>query len=133
MSDAQIFQAFAVLYVAIGAGIFLNAGFYKKMFDDFVEGGASYYLGSIMALVVGYLIVAFHNTWTRDFSVIITILGWAALIKGVTLFVCPKAMIGLTKAILGDVKGVRIMGVVALILGLAFAFLGFCPVSPICQ
>jgi hypothetical protein len=43
-----------------------------------------------MALVFGLLIVMFHNVWVGSWEVIITILGWLALLKGVVLLVQPE-------------------------------------------
>ncbi len=73
MSDAQIFQIFSLVYLAVGIGILINPDFYKKLFESFIEDTTALYFGGIAALVIGYLILAFHNTWTKDFSVIITI------------------------------------------------------------
>ena len=131
MSDAQIFQIISIVYIAVGIGIFINPGFYKKLFEDFIENAAVLYLGGITALVVGYLILAFHNTWTMDMSVIITIVGWLALIKGVVILIQPKIIITLSKAILQKENILKIEAIAVIILGLAFAFLGFCPKSPI--
>ena len=131
MSDAQIFQAFSLVYISIGFGIVINGEFYKNMFEDFVGRPGVLYLGGVMALVVGYLLVAFHNTWTADLSVIITVLGWMALIKGVVILVCPKRMISLSKSLVEKKNFMRIEAVVAIVAGLVFAWLGFCPESPI--
>lgn len=131
MSDAQIFQILSIAYLTIGIGILINTDFYKRLFAEFIEGAMGWYFGGIMALVVGYLLVAFHNTWTKDLSVIITIVGWMALVKGVLILVQPKLMIALTKAILGNEKILKIEGIAITILGLALSFLGFCPKSPI--
>ena len=131
MSDAQIFQVFSLAYIAIGIGILVNPDFYKKTFEDFVESSSAMYFGGIGALVIGYLIVAFHNTWTKDLSVIITIVGWIALIKGVLILVRPSLMIGLTKAILKNTSSLKIEAIIVIILGLLFSFLGFYPKSPI--
>jgi uncharacterized protein YjeT (DUF2065 family) len=131
MSDAQIFQVFSLVYIAVGIGILVNPQFYKKIFEDFIESPSTLYLGGVMALGVGYLIVAYHNTWTKDLSIIITIVGWLALVKGILIFICPSLMIAVTKAIISKEKNLRIKAVVVIILGLLFAFLGFCPKSPI--
>jgi uncharacterized protein YjeT (DUF2065 family) len=109
----------------------VNPEFYKKMFSDFVENSATLYMGGIMALVVGMLIVMFHNTWTKDFSVIITIIGWIALIKGVVILVVPKTMVSLVKAIVERPNFMKIESIIAIIVGLLFSFLGFCPKSPV--
>ncbi|MHC4726330.1 MAG: hypothetical protein ACYS17_03810 [Planctomycetota bacterium] len=131
MSDAQIFQIFSIIYLAVGVGILINPGFYKKMFENFIENAAVLYLGGITALVVGYLIIAFHNTWTMDLSVIITIFGWLALIKGILILIRPKIMVALSKAMVKKESHLKIEAIAIIILGLAFSFLGFCPVSPI--
>ncbi len=131
MSDAQIFQIFSLIYIAVGIGRLINPGFYKKLFEDFIENAAVLYLGGVMALTIGYLILTFHNTWTGGLSVIITIFGWLALIKGILILIQPKIMIALSKAILQKEGILKIEAVAVIILGLAFAFLGFCPKSPI--
>lgn len=130
MSDAQIFQIFSVVYLSIGIGMFVNQAFYKKMLDEFINSAAMMYIGGIMALVIGYLILAFHNTWTKDWSVIITIIGHLALIKGVLILVWPKLMVSLSRKMLKE-NLLKVMAVWVLFLGLAFSFLGFCPKSPI--
>lgn len=131
MSDAQIFQVLSITYIAVGIGILINPAFYKKLFEDFIESASALYLGGIMALVVGYLILAFHNTWTKDLSVIITIIGWIALIKGIVILVWPKIIIALAGAMTKKAGVLKIEAVAVIILGLAFSFLGFCPKSPI--
>jgi len=131
MSDAQIFQIFSLFYIVVGIGILINPGFYKKLFEDFIENAAVLYLGGAMALAIGYLILAFHNTWTKDLSVIITIFGWLALIKGIVILIRPKIIIALSKAILQKESILKIEAIAVIILGLIFSFLGFCPKSPI--
>ncbi|MCK5175544.1 MAG: hypothetical protein KAR47_19265 [Planctomycetes bacterium] len=131
MSDVQIFQVFGVLYAVIGVGMFLNQEFYKKLFLDFVESPAMMYFGGIMALIVGYLLVTFHNVWVMNWTIIITVFGWIALIKGMTILIRPNWMIDLTKAIISKEGFLRIEAVFVTILGLLFLFLGFCPKSPL--
>jgi uncharacterized protein YjeT (DUF2065 family) len=131
MSDAQIFQVFSLVYIAVGIGILLNGQFYRRMFEDFVESPSTLYFGGITALAVGYLILAFHNTWTKDLSVIITIFGWLALVKGIVILIQPEIIIALSKAMVKKESFLKIEAIAVIILGLAFSFLGFCPKSPI--
>ncbi|UCG56096.1 MAG: hypothetical protein JSU70_14630 [Phycisphaerales bacterium] len=131
MSDAQIFQIVSLVYIAVGIGILINPEFYKKLLEDFVEDAPFLYLGGIAALVAGYLILAFHGAWTMDLSVVITIFGWIALIKGILILVQPNIMIALSKAMTKNKSILRIWAVVAIVLGPAFSFLGFRPKSPV--
>lgn len=129
MSDAQIFQIFSIVYIVVGIGILINPGFYKQLFEDFFENAAVLYLGGVMALVFGCLIIAFHNTWAMDLSVIITIFGWLALIKGILILIRPKIMIALSKSMVKKESFLKIEAIAVFILGLAFSLLGFCSKS----
>ena len=115
MSDAQIFQIFSIVYITIGIGILLNPGFYKKLFEDFIENAAVLYLGGVMALAVGYLILAFHNTWAKDWSVIITIVGCLAMIKGILILIRPKIIIALSKAMVQKESILKIEAIAVII------------------
>ena len=131
MSDAQIFQVFSLAYVAIGIGMLINPDIYKKLFEDFIDNGTALYFGGIMALVIGYLLVIFHNVWEMDWHVIITIIGWIALLKGILILVRPKVIIAIAKVFVNNEKALKIEAVIIILIGLLFSFLGFCPKSPI--
>ncbi|MDF1517283.1 MAG: hypothetical protein RQ864_06260 [Lutibacter sp.] len=45
---------------------------------------------SFAAIVIGLLNILFHNIWENDWRLIITIIGWIALIIGLSLFIFPK-------------------------------------------
>ncbi|MHC4287610.1 MAG: hypothetical protein ACYSUS_08095 [Planctomycetota bacterium] len=131
MSDAQIFQLFSLVYLAVGVGMLISPGFYKKLFTDFCENAAVMYLGGVSALAIGYVILAHRGIrCTQDWSMILSLIGWIALIKGILILVQPKIMIALTKAIMKD-SLLKVLPVIIIVLGLALAFLGFCPKSPI--
>ena len=131
MSDIQIFQIFSLIYLSVGIGILINPAFYKKLYKEFAESKTAMYFGGITALAVGYLIVTFHNTWTKDLSVIITVMGWLALIKGVLILIQPKIIIEITQALAKKEGILKIQAVIIIILGLALSYLGFCPQTPI--
>jgi hypothetical protein len=75
--------------VIVGIGLFANLGRYPKLIEDFFANAALVYLGGVIALIFGLLIVVFHPLWTWGWPVIITLFGWLALIKGTLLIVWP--------------------------------------------
>jgi hypothetical protein len=48
---------------------------------------------SFLAIIIGLLNVLSHNIWELHISLLVTLLGWFALIIGVALFTFPKLMI----------------------------------------
>jgi uncharacterized protein YjeT (DUF2065 family) len=133
MSDAQIFQIFSLVYLAVGIGMLINPDFYKKVVTDFCESAAVMYLGGLMALAIGYLILAHRGIrCTQDLAMILSLIGWLALIKGILILVRPNMMIAMTKAVMKD-SLLKILPALIILIGLVFSFLGFCPKSPICN
>ena len=49
------------------------------------------YLNGAILFVAGLSIVRYHNRWTRDWSVLVTLTGWAALLLGFYRMVAPEA------------------------------------------
>jgi len=83
--------------IIIATGILFNLESYQKIIKDFYKNSALLYLGGILALLFGFLIVLFHNVWVADWPVIITIFGWGGLIKGAGLIIFPNALAKLTR------------------------------------
>jgi len=124
MTEVQIFQVLGLVLLAVGLGMLINANFYQGLIRGMVESKPLFLLGGIINLVVGYLLVTFHNTWTGDWGVLITIIGWIAFIKGLVILILPNVHIGFAKSF--DKKGSLVIGgVIALILGLIFSYLGY--------
>jgi uncharacterized protein YjeT (DUF2065 family) len=129
MTDAQIFQILGIIYLAVGIGIIINPDFYKKLIKDFTEHPPAIYLGGLAAMVIGFLLISFHNIWVKDWAVIITILGWAALIKGLFLIILPKVSIKINNAFKEMKKLLPVWATIVIILGALLCWLGFFAMS----
>ena len=125
MTDAQIFQLIGIIYIAVGIGIITSRNFYNKMTAGFLESTPAYYIGSLMAVVAGFLLVTFHNIWVMNWTVIITIIGWAALIKGIMLLTVPGFMINISRKFIDRPNTMTIWAIVAIVLGTVCCLLGF--------
>ncbi|MFA5023921.1 MAG: hypothetical protein WC523_03130 [Patescibacteria group bacterium] len=123
MSEVQMFQILGLFYFAAGLGMMINPGFFKKMLGNMAESPLAIYLGAIMALAVGYLLVTFHNVWTLHWTILITIIGWVALIKGLFILVFPTSSIKMTSK-MGE-KMLTFGGIIVAILGAVLIVLGF--------
>ncbi|MDQ6971232.1 MAG: hypothetical protein Q9M30_01145 [Mariprofundaceae bacterium] len=123
-TSVLIAQIAAVTYLAVALGGFISKDYYRRLIDDFYGNAGLIYLGGFMALVVGFLIVHVHNHWTSDWTVLVTILGWLALIKGITLMVLPASMLRISASFLNQ-TGMKLFPWAALLPGLIFTWFGF--------
>ena len=77
------------LFFVVGIGLIMNSKWYLKVFEDFTKNAAFLYLGGVSALSLGIVIVVTHNVWMMSWVVIITILGWLSVLKGISLLIMP--------------------------------------------
>ena len=108
----------------MGLGFLINGKYFRKMIDEMMKCSACMFFGGIMALVVGFLMVTYHNVWVYEWRVIITILGWLGLIKGVMLFLVPKPFMKFSEKIM-KMKNLNVVAVGALIFGGILGYFGF--------
>jgi len=117
-------QIAAVAYLSIGVGMLVDKKHYKKLFDSILKDMSVMYLGGFMALIAGFAIVTFHNVWVQDWTILITIIGWLALIKGVLLLVFPSVFMKWVKTMF-KTKHLSRYSFVILFIGLVFGYFGF--------
>ncbi|MFC1615824.1 hypothetical protein ACFL21_01675 [Patescibacteria group bacterium] len=122
--ETSIFLAklLAVFYLVIGVGLFINAKYFRKAWEEIYKSPALIVYGAIMALIFGLFFISVHNVWEKEWFVLITLLGWAGLLKGTLLFVAPKFLLNLTRPFL---KMLRVCGLFAIFVGVIFAYFGF--------
>jgi hypothetical protein len=78
-----------IYFFAIGIAFFINTERFKNIYKQVSKDENFLFLGSVLAMLIGAVVISLHNIWVWDWPVIITILGWWSLIKGFALFVHP--------------------------------------------
>ncbi len=116
MAASQLIaQILGPLYLTATLGWLMNRDFYRNMITGFASNHAVLYMGGVMAFLFGAVVLRFNNIWTADWRVLITLLGWAGLIKGLTILVFPQTMIRFSHTLVHNN--------IALFIGFGFAFL----------
>ena len=119
-----IARIFGLCYLIIGAGLLLNQKFWRQVIEDFSKNATIILFGGIFALVVGVVIVLTHNVWVANWTVIITIIGWIALIKGIWIIVFPGTVNKFMQVYQRNGSLLLVQAIGALIFGAVMAFFG---------
>ncbi|HZV69360.1 MAG TPA: hypothetical protein VFG10_07450 [Saprospiraceae bacterium] len=70
--------------------IILRYKFYVAMEANVAENLTTIYMSGFLFLLLGILIVVSHQVWAFDWRLIITILGWVILAKGLMRILFPE-------------------------------------------
>ncbi|MGA2418308.1 MAG: hypothetical protein ABSF55_03655 [Candidatus Staskawiczbacteria bacterium] len=116
-------EIWGISIVIISLALLVKEKHLKKLFAA-IENDESLFLWGFISLIIGLAMILSYNVWQQGWQVIITILGWLALIKGLALLFLPEQMKKYAKKI-GDPKWLPIYLVILIIIGLVITYLGF--------
>ena len=122
-TSTLIGRLFSAVYIAVGLGMVLRPAYYSRMLTDFTKSPVSAYLGGVMALIFGLLVVMYHNIWSGGWVVVLTVVGWMALVKGFLILALPDFLVEKSIAIMPKGRGLQVMGAVVLVIGLVVGWL----------
>lgn len=97
--NVSIFLAKAIgLYMLfISITYLVNKKRFKNLLMNMMNNAELMLITGFIALILGILIVVSHNIWVKDWRIIITIVGWMALMKGVNIILFPEFLINFSK------------------------------------
>ena len=125
--QASVFIARLIgpVLVAIGVGVLLNEANYAAMITEAAHSPTMLYLSGLLTLPIGLAILNVYRTWTADWRVIITILGWLLAIGGVIRIVLPRLSATLATTLYSTSAALTVFAVVMLVLGGYLSFEGY--------
>ena len=100
-------EVFAVInFVVIGVSHIAQPRVWVEYFALLrAQGYPGVFLNAMLSLLVGSIIVAFHNVWS-GLPMVLTLVGWAQVIKGLISLLAPGVgMKGLMRGMKGMMGG----------------------------
>jgi len=117
-------KALGLYLVIISVGMLINAHTLKSLLGEMLKSPGLMFVMGVIGMIIGVLIVISHNIWTLDWRIIITIMGWAGLIKGTIRVVIPQYVNVLDKKWMLSDASYYTTFVLAFLLGVLLCYLG---------
>ncbi len=110
--------------VAIGLGFFLSTKYYIRVYRDLEKESFAVLFFGMYAMALGIVHVMVHNVWDTLPHIVVSLLGWGLLLKGVICVTLPRlADRGGDWAL--NAKVVPAAGGVAFLLGAYLCYIGY--------
>lgn len=113
-----------VLFV-MGMSMLIVPGWYDSITKDILKSPSMMHMGSFLSLAMGLAIVLVHNIWEWSFALIITLFGWANIIKAIIPLWFPDWTVTMTKKLPMDEVLVRVSGIIFVLLAVALYSVGY--------
>ncbi|NQV08780.1 hypothetical protein HQ529_02935 [Candidatus Woesearchaeota archaeon] len=106
-----------------GVGFLFSVNFYEKLLKNSNKSDPmTVNLSGMVHFLIGIAIVTNHFLWNNILEIVVTLLGFSFLIKGITLIAFPISTLKSTKT---SVKLLRISGIGFIVVSLFLGYLSY--------
>ena len=97
----------------------------NEVTKGFLEDKPLILITGVLVMTAGLSIVNSHNVWSLDWTLIITLFGWALVIGGASRIVAPHFIIKVGGAMIDSPKTTMVIGMFWAVLGGFLMFKGY--------
>ncbi|HKQ49268.1 MAG TPA: hypothetical protein VJZ71_14445 [Phycisphaerae bacterium] len=122
MASQPLQTALALAFLIVGLSHIVCGWRWKAFFEPIFKNPSGPFVIALMTFPLGLLIVVTHNRWEWDLSVLVTVYGWAALIKGAIYFLVPGLPLKFVTERIRSPRHFATAGCILLVLGALMAY-----------
>ena len=124
--DISIYLArvFGIYLVVACVAMLINRKHLPRILEGFSSNLGLVVFSGFIHLFLGLLVVVAHNIWTPDFRGLVTLMGWAGVVKGGLRVLAPTKISRLGEEFAGGKKLV-VWGIIWFAVGLYLICAGF--------
>jgi hypothetical protein len=113
------------LLAAMGVAMLINRNLFPNIIGEVAHNYALIFLSGLLTLLAGIAIVRVHNVWSGGWRILVTVLGWLAILSGLVRMWLPQGAAPMAEAFSGSVTSVVIGGLVLLVLGAFLSYMAY--------
>jgi len=111
--------------IIISLAMLINMNQFTASIQGMMNNGPLMIYIGCMTSIMGLLLVVSHNIWQWHWRVLVTIVSWIVLVKGVSLLLFPHVFDQITMHFVTNSNFAHSIAIVDLLLGLLFCYFGF--------
>jgi len=126
LSITQILAVSLGLYmVAAGIGLLTEENSYATMIEELRKNTALGFLTGAFVLALGAAMVAVHNVWTGPLAIVVSVIAWWTLVKGVLLLAIRRPFLRLVNFAPSEGSYAMPFGILVIVLGVVLLYAGW--------
>jgi hypothetical protein len=119
-------QLFGVSLLIVSIAMMFRRKEMLQVLHDFLNDRATLFIGALISLMVGILLILIHNIWTGDLlTIVVTLLGWVLTLRGIIWLFVPA---GLLRKLVNSAKKEQtyyVITCIVFVIGIYLTFAGF--------
>ncbi len=123
-ASITIVQFLGILFAGIGISVVIDKKNISAAIREITKNQGTLWMWGFLTLTIGAVFLVLNHTWTPRLPLVVTIVGWLTLIKGLYILIFPNSAVSMYEKCNKDSIFIP-CGIIAFILGLVLLYLGF--------
>jgi len=111
----------------VGISLLMNEMAFRKMAMEFLRSPALIFFSGMILMSAGLAVVLSHNVWVLNWPLIITLLGWIAVVSGALRVFAPDRALKIGKKAIASKEIITVAAAFWLVIGAVLCYFGFRP------
>lgn len=116
-----IAQILGIFFVVIGASMIIDGRGTADVMKEAIDSKSYLWSWGVAGVATGAIIIPLNNIWTSGMPLVITVMGWLALLKGTFILLFPNITASVYRKFSTPTLFV-VAGIVAVALGLSLIY-----------
>ena len=112
-------------FLIVGTALLTRPEAFRVLLQEFIKSGVLLYLAGILGLVGGLALILTHNVWALDWRLIITLFGWATVVRAIVTIFLPQRIVSIGARLIEHRNSFVIAAVFDLIIGVVLSYFGY--------
>jgi hypothetical protein len=112
-------------FVIMGLTLAVNTSLMALILPAFMQDRPLVLATGAFTLILGLVVIAAHHHWANAAAIAVSMIGWAAAIKGAWLMIVPETGAALTALIVRTPPLLLLCAVLVVLLGAWLSFIGW--------
>lgn len=117
-------QLIGLYLVIVSLGVLIHHHRYRRVTHEFLTNHALVAISGNLGLLMGLVILVMHHVWVANWPVVITIIGWFLVLRGILAIFLPAVFVKYSKELI-ERRGFYLCSWVCFLVGVYLLWLGF--------
>lgn len=124
MNIIPLAQVLGVILTVSGLSIFINKKGVMSLIEETTRNHGFLWFYGFITLLIGTILVELNNAWSSGLRILISLLSWIILLKGLFILLLPNNAISLQKK-LNSSGMLTFGGILGIVVGVVLLYKGF--------
>jgi hypothetical protein len=125
LTSTFIAKLMGPILLAVAIAILIDQKAMRAMAKEFLGSRALIFIFGIVDLLLGLVLVLVHNVWVMDWRVIITLIGWISIVRGLVRILFAPWIVKNAPGLLRKQGLLMTISIVMLTLGAVLSYYGY--------